>query len=353
MAATRIVDQSRDTVAAGFVQGIVAALLYRPREIETLLKQAHIASTALTDANQRVPLAAYTRLYQVVSAHLQDEGFGLFSRPLRPGCIACLLQSTLSAPTLAEAMTRMVRFFNLLQDNLILDFAVDTATLSVRVVSPLPVAEAGFVFAHEWLLRLIHGLAAWLIDDPLPLVAVVLPYAPPAHASEYERVFATKVSFCGTAPSTPMAPSSLLAQLPAAALRRPVRRDEAALNQFLRGMPGNITMLYRGERALAPRIREQLRQSLPELLSLAQLAQRLNLSARTLHRQLEKEGTSLRRLREGLRHELAVEWLVKTQRPIQRIAADLGFADNTSFYRAFHQWEGCGPRAWRARFISA
>jgi AraC-like DNA-binding protein len=332
----------RDSVSAGFVQGILAGLQYRPHEALALLEHAGIASAAQTDASLRVPLAAYTRLYQLVSEHLGDEGFGLLSRPLRSGCVAWLLLGLGTAGTLGEALERMVRFFNLLQDNLTLslDTTPTTASLKFTVTQPLPVGEAGFVFAHEWLLRLLHGIAAWLVNDPLTLTEVQFPYAAPAHAGDYERVFAAKVSFGGTA---------LRANLPAQALLLPVRRDAQAVSQFVRQMPANITMLYRGERALAPQIRQQLRLTVAELPDLKTIARLLNLSPRTLHRRLEAEGTSLRRLRESVRHELAVEWLGRTTRPVQRIATDLGFADNTSFYRAFSQWEGCGPRDWRNR----
>ena len=87
--------------------------------------------------------------------------------------------------------------------------------------------------------------------------------------------------------------------------------------------------------------------SLPALLTQEALAARLHLSPRTLHRRLVTEGTSFRALREALRRELALDWLARTERPVSRIAQDLGFADNTSFYRAFAQWQGCGPRQWR------
>ncbi len=335
----------RDSVSAGFVQGILAGLQYRPNEAAVLLEHAEIASAAQTDAALRVPLSNYTRLYQLVSEHLGDEGFGLFSRPLRPGCVAWLMQGLSSASTLGEALERMTAFFNLMQDNLTLSLDATPAapTLRFTVTQPLPVGEAGFVFAHEWLLRLMHGIAAWLVNDPLTLTGAVLPYAAPAHAGDYERVFAAKVSFGGTA---------LSASLPANSLHLPVRRDAQAISRFVQQMPANITMLYRGERALAPQIRQQLRSTIANQPDLKSVAKQLNLSPRTLHRRLEDEGTSLRRLRESVRHELAIEWLGRTTRPIQHIATDLGFADNTSFYRAFSQWEGCGPREWRSKQYS-
>jgi len=142
----------------------------------------------------------------------------------------------------------------------------------------------------------------------------------------------------------------LEARFDAALLALPVRRDEAALRAFLADAPASITTLYRRDRSLALRVREHLRAALPEHIGLQALARRLLLSPRSLHRRLEDEGTSLRAIREALRRELAVEWLTKTERPIGRIGADLGYADAAAFYRAFTAWTGSAPREYRRRF---
>ncbi|MBI5117982.1 helix-turn-helix domain-containing protein, partial [Candidatus Poribacteria bacterium] len=39
-----------------------------------------------------------------------------------------------------------------------------------------------------------------------------------------------------------------------------------------------------------------------------------------------------------------------TERPVSRIAADLGFVQPSAFYRAFVGWTGSGPRDYRGRF---
>jgi len=83
------------------------------------------------------------------------------------------------------------------------------------------------------------------------------------------------------------------------------------------------------------------------------VARSLHTTTRTLRRRLEDEGTSFRVIKDGLRRELAIDWLTKTQRPLGRIGADLGFADAAAFYRAFSAWTGSGPREYRRRFAAA
>jgi AraC-like DNA-binding protein len=308
-----------------------------------LLEHAGIASALLIDRDARIPVARYAALYRLINDSLDDEGFALFSRPLRRGSFEFLCRAALSATTLEQALQRIARFLHVVLDDL--DVAIEkSGSAAVIVISEeqaLPVGPGGRVFAHEWLLRMIHGLAAWLVADPLPLDEVSFPYPPPLHAADYELVFAPRYTF--DAPR-------LEARFPVGWLTLPVRRDEAALRQFLVDAPASITTLYRRDRALSLRVREHLRAALPEHLPLPALARRLFVSPRTLHRRLDEEGTSFRAIKDSLRRDLATEWLTKTTRPLGRIGADLGFADAAAFYRAFAAWTGSGPREYRKRF---
>lgn len=330
------------SVAIGFVNGIVSGLSRSGINPAALLEHAGIATDRLGHPETRVPVARYAALYRLINERLDDEGFGLFSRPLRRGTFEFLCRGTLSAATLEEALDRIARFLRVALDDLEVELrrSGDSALLVISQEQDLPVGQPGRVFAFEWLLRMIHGLAAWLVARPLALDEVAFPYPPPPHAAEYELVFAPRCSFDA---------QQLVARFPAASLALPVRRDEAALKTFLLDAPASITTLYRRDRALAQRVRDLLRSALPAQRPLQEVAHLLFLSPRTLHRRLEDEGTSLRAIREGLRRELAVEWLTKSRRPLGAIAADLGFADASAFYRAFRAWTGEGPRHYRAR----
>ena len=330
------------TVASGFVVGLLSGLSRTRLSAEAALDRAEIANRLVRDPAARVTVTRYAALYRQVSEALDDEGFALFSRPLRRGSFEFLCRAALSSANLEEALERIARFLRVVLDDLEVEI-LKTGRAAVLVISEeqaLPVGATGRVFAFEWLLRMIHGLAAWLVAHPLPLDEVAFPYPPPLHAADYELVFAPRYTF--DAPR-------LEARFPADWLALPVRRDEAALRAFLIDAPASITTLYRRDRALAQRVRDHLRAALPEHPGLPEIARRMFMSPRTLHRRLEDEGTGFGSIKETLRRDLATEWLTKTARPLQRIGADLGFADAASFYRAFRGWAGCGPREFRRR----
>ena len=81
--------------------------------------------------------------------------------------------------------------------------------------------------------------------------------------------------------------------------------------------------------------------------AIEEVARLLGISPRTLQRRLNGEGISYLDLIDRCRCKAACEALDRTQRRIQDIAATLGYADASSFARAFRRWTGTAPRAYR------
>ena len=81
--------------------------------------------------------------------------------------------------------------------------------------------------------------------------------------------------------------------------------------------------------------------------AIAEVAQLLGLSSRTLQRWLNEAGVSYSALIDRCRCQAACAYLEHTQRPIQEIAAALGYRDASSFSQVFRRWTGNAPRAYR------
>lgn len=335
------------TVAAGFVTGMVAGLRRAGSQAEPLLAAVGIDPAVLREPGLRVPLRNYADLYNLINRELDDEAFGLFPAPLRGGTFEFLCRGVVTATTLAEALERAARFMRLVLPDLAVSVMRegDGASLVIAETRRLApdAADPARVFAFEWLLRLLHGLACWLVGRGLALDSVAFPYPRPPHADDYALIYTARSDFDA---------ERLVACFQANLLDLPVRRDEAALAAFLAGAPGRLVMLYRRDRETVQRVRDRLREALPASPTLADVAARLNVSPRTLHRRLEEEGTNFRAIKEALRRDLALTRLAKDRTSVAQLAAELGYADTSAFYRAFVDWTGMAPSDYRAQLAA-
>lgn len=329
----------RATVAMGFVTGMLAGFPRRGLDPAPLLAEAGID---LADTASRIPVERYAVLYNLCIDALADEAFALLPQPMPRGSFEFLCRGMLGAPTLGEALERAIRFLRIVLPGFRITLRREGARAELLLEDAGSLGgerdAAARVFAYEWLLRLLHGVASWFAGRGLALDDVSFPYARPAHAEDYALVYTEHSSF--DAPR-------LTARFKSNLLELPLRRDEAALAGFLDNAPGKISMLYRRDREMVFRVRDLLRAALPTNLALEDVADRLHLSPRTLHRRLEEEGSSFRTIKEATRRDIAYARLTKTTDPIARIAADLGYADTSTFYRAFVAWSGVSPERFR------
>ena len=90
-----------------------------------------------------------------------------------------------------------------------------------------------------------------------------------------------------------------------------------------------------------------IRAALPDGASLETVAGLLDMSPRTLQRRLTGHGLTLSQAVSRVRRERAVELLGERSLSITQIAHRVGFANPSSFSRAFHAWTGICPRDYR------
>jgi AraC-like DNA-binding protein len=67
----------------------------------------------------------------------------------------------------------------------------------------------------------------------------------------------------------------------------------------------------------------------------------------TLQRRLADERITFQELIAEARRELARHYLQHSSLELNETAYLLGYEDANSFFRAFQQWEGTSPGAWR------
>ncbi len=105
-------------------------------------------------------------------------------------------------------------------------------------------------------------------------------------------------------------------------------------------------------RSLLEQLKQWLDLALPEQLSLQELASRLQISTRSLQRQLALQQASYSSLLEEVRKNRAISLLCHSRYSAQEVGLRLGYQDAPSFQRAFRHWFGLPPGEFRSRYFA-
>lgn len=102
------------------------------------------------------------------------------------------------------------------------------------------------------------------------------------------------------------------------------------------------------EAPLVSRTKDAIAQALSEgAPKMTDIARGLGLSARSFHRRLSEHGMSFQTLTEETRRDLAEGLLRDERHSLAEIAFLTGFAEQSSFTRAFKRWVGMTPASYR------
>lgn len=165
-----------------------------------------------------------------------------------------------------------------------------------------------------------------------------LTYQAPRHASAYRKLFGCDVRFAAKRNQVVVEHHWLEKRLP---MHHPVSARQALA--ICREQMGQVSR----QSEIVASVGRILRQLLPSRPTARAVAGVLNISERTLRRQLSAAGCVYRDIHDKMRTERAIELLTAGAMSIADIGAEVGFSDAREFRRAFRRWTGVPPTAMR------
>lgn len=331
--------QSSLTVSAHFLHGMLHFIRTRHGDgaVSQALASAAIPQSLLVQPDARLTRQQYVALYRTVAAALDDEMLGLWSRPIRGGTLKYLMLSLLDAPTVLVALNRFVRFWNLLLDDYRLQISTKNNLVRLALVERMPGTQVT-PLGHELMMKLIHGIASWLLGREISLHRIEFNFARPRHVEDYAFLYPGEVRFdAGT--------TGIYFLYEDCAER--FKREKHELWAFLKRAPEDWTFSAAHSGSLIAKTREYLEQNIARPVTIQDLAEALHVSVRTLNRRFAEEGTHFQLVKDGLRRDIAVHRLANSNTGVAALAFDLGFSDATGFCRAFKHWTGSSPTDYR------
>ncbi len=246
-----------------------------------------------------------------------------------------------ASETLEQALLVLLRYRELMLPYLalVLHREEHQCTLTVGGGEALAVARTR---AHnDLLVAALVALGRSLLGGRMLIQRVTFrhPCPPAEQLAEYRSFFGCGLDFGQPANALVFSPALLGQNLPSvdAARKRDLERAADVHLQALRragGVTGQVV--------------EQLHAGLGQgPLTVQVVADRLEMTARTLQRRLHDEGVQFARLRDQVRMEYACRRLRHGHCDMPDLARRLGFSDIANFYHAFRRWTGCAPGAYR------
>ncbi|MDD0973920.1 AraC family transcriptional regulator [Pseudomonas fontis] len=328
----------KDTIAMQLVREALLQSCAPGTAVSEVLTRVGIAPADLDQPAARVPASAYAQLWRLLARRCNDEFFCMDPRGLRSGSLAFICRTAMAQPTLGAALESVLAFLSLTLDHLQPVLVRQQSLAEVVIGESEDQPRRPFTYFTFWMI--VHGVACWLAGRRIPILAIELRCTEPDYCDDYRVMFSENLQF--DRPRTRMI-------FAAECLDLPVKRSAEELQRFLAEAPANILVKYRDPMSLARRIKHDLRNlpgaAWPETDA---LAQRLCISASTLRRRLAEEGQTYQGLKDSVRKELAIAWLGDAEVSFAQISERLGFADTSSFYKAFRKWSGCNPGHYRS-----
>jgi AraC-like DNA-binding protein len=194
----------------------------------------------------------------------------------------------------------------------------------------------------EYIMVTLIGFCRWISGREVHPLAIELPYPAPADLAPYRAAFRCPVAFAAERNSLLFARADLTLPLPTSNPQLAELHERYA-GEYLRHFDHAQTS-YRAREVIIRRLPDgEPRRD--------DVAGELHMSERTLQRRLEEEGTSFVQLMDGTRRELAEQYLGRLHLSLAQAAYLLGFADQSSFFRACKRWFDLSPGQYRSQLL--
>lgn len=241
--------------------------------------------------------------------------------------------------TLGNALDRVIQYGALAGAPGILQIDLDgaTATMTFGSASDGPPHRQGV----EFLFHALQQMAERLCGEPSEMGRADFRHPQPESLDRLREAFGTDLHFDQ--------PHNRLI-FSADYLKMPVRGHDPQLRKILERQAKDLLDQFDESSSIVRTVTELVTKELatgnPNSDHIASL---LGVSVRTMSRHLKDAGTSYQALLDNVRFQLASRYLSRTRVDIGEVAFLLGFADTSSFNRAFKRWSGDTPSAYRAK----
>ena len=314
------------------------AMLKAGLPVDAILLQARVSPAWLdVESPERTPFAGQARFWRALEDISGDPHIGLHlgeNLPVYRGQVLEYLIS--SSPTFGEGLHRALAYQRLLSDAITSRLVLDGEQCYLADIAD---ATEMRHFAEALVMGVIRFFGS-LTDGHFKPFSVHFTHVEGAPAEEYLRVYGCPVTLGCRENRIYFNPAVLQHQVWHAEPSL-LRLHEKMANEKLAEL-ARLDLVGAVKRAIGEMLESGN-------TTLEAVAQRIGMPARRLRTELEEAGTSFNHVLADYRSRLARRLLARTDESIEQIVYLTGFAEPSTFYRAFKRWTNETPIEYRKR----
>jgi AraC-like DNA-binding protein len=283
---------------------------------------------------------AYYDLLERIAARMPDA----HELPLRAGPLmrlddyGALGLAWKSAPNVRQSLERVERYCRLWTDNMTYEVRDGDNGIDF-LLHRFGDRRLGMRLSNEATIASATSLIRQTSSPRFRPRAVHLKHAAPPVTAVHERYFGCPVHFGSDKDAM---------SIPSEALSQPNPLADDGISRFLLTHLDAEIESIESDHAMEDLLQKVVSQSLSQgVPRMGDVARRLAMSERTLHRRLAEKGLSFKTEVEATRRHLAENLLRQSRYSLSDVAFLTGFSEQSAFQRAFKRWTGQTPTAFR------
>ncbi len=327
-------------VLAALVQGMLFCAIREGIEPVGLLQAAGLTLAEIERLDSPIHHTKVLALYREIRARRPDIELGLMmGMNFLPDRMAALGHAIAHAPTFGAALRDFIRFQKLLHGGLVTWNLTSSAGFTlIHLTSTADLVDIPCVL--EAPLAMVVVLGRTLTGRTITPLRISFCHAAIGDGSKHQAFFGVPVRF--SAPINEIVLASEVLDFPI------LTADSAHYPNLINHVASRLE-----ETSVPPSTSDEVRRCIlrtigNEVPRRASVARSLGTSARTLIRRLHDEGTTFESILDHTRRDLSVQYLSDGTIAITDVATLLGYAEPSSFFRAFARWFGCTPSEYRS-----
>lgn len=329
----------RSETIAGFSE-LVESLGGSP---EMLYRQVGFTTSLFENPDFMLPYVSVCKLMNISATALNREDFALLladvenRNTIPTGALGLLM---LQCHDVRAAIIACTEHFHLHSQGVGWNLEVEGAYASVTRADRVAGKMATFqytVLGMAGCLRVLKLLCgeAWAPS------AVSFTHSPPINVQDYHRFFGVKVEFNQEFTRFVFPSSSLTKKIPGSDIK---------YHQQLDRQIEEMETLHANRYSLPSRVKLLIQKRIhSEDCTQITIAEHLSVHPKNLQRNLNKHGTTFRKLRAEVRLDMAERYLKDSDIPITSIAELLGFSELSGFNHTFKTRHNISPSVWRSK----